>query len=389
MISSFIKIKIIGFFGISLLVISSCKKDSIPTELNPYQMDNVILSEYLNLPAYPYDYAGISIPTFLDANRISTHDNTPLDNPITNEGATLGRVLFYDKSLSANQTISCSSCHIQEFGFSDTAILSTGFNGGKTGRHSMGLSNARYRTNGKFFWDERATTLEEQVLMPIQDPVEMGMSLTQLVLAVENQPYYSILFKRAFGNPQITTENIAKALAQFVRSLSSFNSKYDQGRKNHEINEPFDNFTEQENLGKSLFHSLDKGMCSSCHFTEAMITEVSRNNGLSREPSDIGLEKTTGNPLDKGKFKAPSLRNIAVRPPYMHNGEYKNLQDVISGYSTGISWSPTLDAHLIMPGNTTAIKFFLTQKEKDALEAFLRTLTDEEFLTNRMYSDPF
>ena len=373
-----------------LMGFSGCNKDdNFNGELTPYQKENVILSKYVTLPNHPFNYSGLAVPDFLEVDLVYLQDNTPANNPITNDGATLGRILFYDKLLSANNTISCASCHIQEFGFSDTAVLSDGFDGGKTGRHSMGLTNARFRTNGRFFWDERAETLEDQVLGPIQDPVEMGMDLDDLVLILEQQPYYSILFKRAFGDSVVNSERISKALAQFVRSMISFNSKYDQGRMNHSINEDFNNFTVQENLGKNLFNRLDKGACFNCHFTDAMITEVSRNNGLSREAGDIGVEQTTGNPWDKGKFKSPSLRNIAVRAPFMHDGGYKSLKEVINGYSTGINWSPTLDAHLMNPGNLSAIKFNLSTLEKEALEAFLHTLTDQEFLTNEIYSDPF
>ncbi len=385
-----------SFLGLFVLVasvligFSGCNKETDSGgELTAYQKDNNTLSEYLSLPNEPFKYNEISVPEYLGADLIYLQDNTPATNPITNEGATLGRILFYDQHLSVNNTVSCASCHIQEFGFSDTAILSDGFDGGKTGRHSMGLSNARFRVNGRFFWDERAETLEEQVLGPIQDHIEMGMDLDDLVLILAQQPYYPILFKRAFGDEVVSSERISKALSQFVRSMMSFNSKYDQGRANHLINEDFTNFTAQENLGKELFNRLDKGACFSCHFTDAMITEVSRNNGLTRETGDIGVEGTTGNPWDKGKFKAPSLRNIAVRPPYMHNGGYKSLKEVISGYSTGINWTPTLDAHLMNPGNLSAKKFFLTTVEEEAMEAFLHTLTDQEFLTNVIYSDPF
>jgi len=384
-VQNLIWVLFIGFLGLS-----ACKKDIEPVNtVTEYQKDNQVLSEYLDLPSSPYDYQGIMLPAYLGSTNILIHDNTPGDNQVTNEGATLGRVLFYDKKLSKNGTISCASCHIQEFGFSDTATLSKGFDGGLTGRHSMGLSNAKYRTNGRFFWDERAETLEDQVLMPIQDPVEMGMTLTDLVNVVDQQEYYDILFKRAFGDDEVTSDRISKALAQFIRAMVSFNSKYDQGRANHDVKEPFDNFTTQENWGKSIFNSIDKGQCGSCHSTDAMITVVSRNNGLTREPDDYGVEKTTGNPLDRGKFKAPSLRNIAVRPPYMHNGDYKSLREVIMGYSTGINWTPTLDGHLKMPGGQSAIRFNLTQEEIEALEAFLNTLTDTEFLTNKIYSDPF
>ncbi|MGB0806970.1 MAG: cytochrome-c peroxidase [Salibacteraceae bacterium] len=371
------------------LSVVSCDRKKKETTILPVHVENGVLFKYLNLPNYPFDYESKNIPAFLDAQNIAIHDNTPVNNPITNSGATLGRVLFYDKNLSKNNTVSCSSCHIQSHGFSDTLALSRGYTGLFTKRHSMGLANARYRENGRFFWDERAPTLEAQVLMPIQDSIEMGMNLIDLELKLLSLPYYPILFKRAFGDSLITSQRISKALAQFVRSMVSFDSRFDQGRRAHKVNEPFSNFTNQENLGKDVFYSLNKGMCSSCHFTDAMITDVARNNGLSREPDDNGLENVTGNPLDRGKFRAPSLRNIAVRAPFMHKGDYRDLKSVINTYSTGISWSPTLDGHLMSPGNTAAVRFNLSEEEKIALEFFLNTLTDYDFLKSEMYSDPF
>lgn len=171
-------------------------------------------------------------------------DNTPANNPVTDEGATLGRVLFYDKKLSANGTVSCASFHQQDKGFSDDAALSLGFDGGTTRRHSMSLINARWYGRGRFFWDERAATLEEQVLMPFQDPVEMGMTLDQVVNTVAAQTYYPELFQAAFGSEEVTAEKISMALAQFVRSIVSVNSKYDEGRPQANIpTNDFPNYT--------------------------------------------------------------------------------------------------------------------------------------------------
>ncbi len=192
----------------------------------------------LNLPDTPFDYATLDLPAHFTTNvpgqplptSIIGFDNTPSDNPITNDGATLGRVLFYDKKLSANGTISCASCHQQNKGFSDDATLSLGYNGGTTGRHSMTLINSRFYQRGRFFWDERAATLEEQVLMPLQDPVEMGMTLEQVISTVEQQAYYPDLFEKAFGSQEVDADRIAKALAQFVRSIVSYSSRYDEGR---------------------------------------------------------------------------------------------------------------------------------------------------------------
>ena len=207
------------------LFLTSCEKDE-PTPIDP--TDSV-----LDLPATPYDYTTLNLPVHLTTNFLlgpgqnaaADNDNTPADNPTTDAGATLGRVLFYDQKLSANGTISCASCHQQDKGFSDDVALSLGFEGGETRRHSMSLINARWYGRGRFFWDERAATLEEQVLMPFQDPVEMGMTLEQVVSAVQSQDYYDTLFEEAFGSTEVNADRIARPLAQFVRGLDSTQSK--------------------------------------------------------------------------------------------------------------------------------------------------------------------
>ena len=219
-----------------------------------------IENSVINLPEEPFDYINLNLPSHFTNNvagqplptSINGVDNTPNDNPITNEGATLGRVLFYDKSLSANGTIACASCHKQDKGFSDDAVLSVGFDGGLTGRHSMTLINSRFYQRGRFFWDERANTLEEQVLQPFQDPVEMGMTLEQVVSAVQEQDFYPELFESAFDSQEINSDRISKALSQFVRSIVSHSSKYDEGRAiSASPGANFTNFTDEENLGKN------------------------------------------------------------------------------------------------------------------------------------------
>lgn len=368
-----------------MLFISSCREE-------PVTSNDEILAQYLNLPQSPYNYQALDVPVHLDKTFIYKQDNTPSDNPTTNEGATLGRVLFYDKILSKNNTIACASCHKQANAFSDTAQFSMGHLGGQTKRHSMGLSNARFRASHLFFWDGRASSIEEQVLMPIQDQVEMGLTLEELVSKIKAQPYYPILFERAYGSTEINSDKIAEALAQFIRSLLSFESKYDDGRVDHEQNEDFSNFTAQENLGKALFFDVKKGNCGGCHLTEAFVADFPRNNGLdaweSSQGNDVGYESVTKDPQDKGKFIPPSLRNIGIRPPYMHDGRFKTLMEVVNHYSDNIQWSNTLDVHLIgEPG--TAKRFNLTPTEKDALVAFMHTLTDQNFISNKKFSNPF
>ena len=361
-----------------------------------------IAESALNLPNTPFDYASLTLPSHFTTNAggplptsINGTDNTPTTNPITNDGATLGRVLFYDKKLSANGTIACASCHKQDKGFSDDAVLSLGFNGGTTGRHSMTLINARFYQRGRFFWDERAATLEEQVLMPFQDPVEMGMSLEQVVSKVQEQAYYPELFQKAFGSTEITSDKISKALAQFVRSIVSFSSKYDQGRAM--VASPganFPNFTTAENTGKNIFFQTipnGGGACFGCHTTEAFISANPgpQNNGLDlTSTTDLGAGGVFANPIFVGRFKTTSLRNIELTAPYMHDGRFATLEEVVEHYNSGIKAHPTLSPAL-RDANGNPFQLNLTSSEKAALVAFLKTLTDQSVSSEIKWSNPF
>jgi cytochrome c peroxidase len=333
------------------------------------------------LPAALAEYANIPLPAHFNTPQLNNIDNTPPNNPVTNAGATLGRVLFYDKRLSANNTVACGSCHLQANGFTDPVPLSRGFAGGLTGRNSMSLANARYFGPGSFFWDGRAATLEDQTLMPIQDAVEMGLTLDELVAKVGAEAYYPPLFEAAFGTPQVTSERISLALAQFVRSMVSYQAKYDAG-----VALNFSNFTPQENLGRQIFNG--RGRCNVCHITDAFVAPNARNNGLDAVSTDNGLGDVTGNPADNGKFKVSSLRNIALGGPYMHDGRFPNLAAVIEFYNAGVQPHPNLDPTLRQP-NGQPRRLDLTQNEKDALVAFLNTLTDQTFITDPKFSDPF
>lgn len=375
------------------IVIVACKKE---VENKP------MVDQLLNLPETPFNYASLNLPSHFTTNAggplptsINGTDNTPADNPITNHGATLGRVLFYDKQLSANSTIACASCHKQDKGFSDDLKLSVGFNGGKTGRHSMSLLNARYYQRGRFFWDERASTLEEQVLMPFQDTVEMGMTLAQVVSKVKAQPFYPALFLKAFGSEEISSPKIAKALAQFVRSMVSYTSKYDIGRA--QVANPgamFPNFTPEENMGKNIFFQpIQNGgaACFGCHTTEAFIGANigPQNNGLdATSTTDLGAGAVFPNPNFVGKFKTNSLRNIELSAPYMHDGRFATLEEVIEHYNSGIKAHPNLAPPLKDP-NGNPIRLNLTQAQKSALLAFLKTLTDNTIASDPKWSNPF
>lgn len=366
------------------------------------EKDDNPASDLLNLPDTPYNYSNILLPAHFRVNAggplptaILAHDNTPATNPVTDHGATLGRVLFYDKNLSKSRSVSCASCHNPENAFSDSDILSKGFDGGLTRRHSMSLVFARYYQRGRFFWDERATTLEQQVLMPIQDEVEMGLTLPELVARVNEQGYYPALFKNAFGDENVNTDRISRALAQFVRSIVSTNSKYDIGRAQvPNQGAPFPNFTPQENLGKQLFLQPipnGGGGCIGCHTTEAFINPPlgPLNNGLDAvSTTDLGAFESQPNPMFRGAFKTPSLRNIALSAPYMHDGRFATLEEVVEHYNSGIQAHPNLAPALRAPnGNPVRLNF--TPDQKTALVAFLNTLTDNTLSTDPRWSDPF
>lgn len=333
-------------------------------------------------------YSELEAPNYIDA------DNTPEGNPITDEGATLGRVLFYDKQLSLDGTISCSSCHHQEFAFGDTATQSIGMNG-NTGRHSMRLVNARFSDESRFFWDERAATLEDQVTMPIQDHIEMGFSgedgdpdFDSLTTRLSEIDYYQVLFPLAFETLEITEEKVQMALAQFIRSIQSFDTSFDEGLVQvNNINNPFPNFSNQENLGKQLYllPPPEGGAgCAGCHSPpEFSIDPLSLNNGV------IGVAGAEGE-TDLTNTKAPSLRalinpNGVENGPFMHDGSLLSLAEVIDHYNL-IPPNPqntNLDIRLQGP------PLNLNNAEKAALEAFLITLSGIEVYTAEQWSDPF
>lgn len=351
-----------------------------PTRVVP--KDDVSLA--LLLPSTRANYAAPTLPARFLVQPIVGQDNTPAANGVTDSGATLGRVLFYDKRLSLNQTISCASCHQQAHGFSDPARFSTGFNGGHTDRNSMGLANSRWYERGAFFWDERSATLEIQVLEPIQNSVEMGMTLPALVTRLSAEPFYATLFNDAFGSPEVTSGKISRALAQFVRSIISTQTKFDTG-----VATGFTNFTAQENQGRQIFNGA--GNCTACHGSDNFVPGPAiNNNGLENPYTDKGVGAITGRAQDEGLFKVGSLRNIALTAPYMHDGRFATLAEVVEFYNSGVVAHPNLSPPLRAGGpNGPPRRLNLTAQEKAALVAFLNTLTDTALSTDTRFSDPF
>jgi len=323
-------------------------------------------------------------------------DNTTVGNPVRDEGATLGRVLFYDKQLSLNGTISCASCHKQALAFGDDEAQSIGLDGGLTGRHSMRLANARFGTEVKFFWDERASTLEDQTTRPIQDHVEMGFSGTNgqpgfdsLITRLEGIEYYQQLFTFVYGTPEVTEDKVQRALAQFVRSIQSFDSKFDIGRAQAPNDgAPFPNFTQNENVGKQLFLAPPPqgAGCQGCHRApEFDIDPASLNNGV------IGVAGSPGS-IDLTNTRAPSLRNVfnpqgQLNGPLMHTGSFTTMEQVIEHYNL-VPQNPAntnLDNRLAGPGGNLQ----LTALEKQQLVDFLKTLSGNAVYTDERWSDPF
>ena len=384
-----------------LLLSVSCSKDDnptidipdpVPNEENQLPFD--ILVQTPALPISPFNYANPNLPLHFTAPPTLAQDNTPVYNPVTDWGATLGRVLFYDRNLSANNEKSCASCHIQELGFADSEAFSEGFLGGETGRNSMGLANARYYERGAFFWDERAATLEDQVLMPIQDAVEMGMDLDTLIWKIASIDYYPGLFANAFGDSLITADRVSRALAQFVRSMVSYQSPFDEGFASiqgvpPDPITPFPNFTDQQNLGKALFFDPQAANCASCHGSVNFVVPDPRNNGLDINYADDGLGDLNGAITDNGKFKSNSLRNIALTGPYMHDGRFATLLEVVEHYNSGVQPHPNLAPQLRVALGGPPRQLNLSEAEKLALVAFLETLSDPDFISDEKFANPF
>lgn len=323
-----------------------------------------------SLPAQPagyVDYAITNLPPHYQ-NGPQALDNTPADNLLTDAGATLGRVLFYDKRLSHDNGVACASCHRQANGFSDSSQFSTGINGQLTARHSMALSNVTFYQSGQMFWDERAASLEDQALQPIQSPTEMGSTLPEVVAKLTQTKFYPPLFQAAFGTPEVTPDRIAKAISQFERSMVSYNSKFDAVLNGQQT------LTPSEQSGRDLFNG--PARCSGCHSTNAQVLQ---------EAVNIGLDPTVVDPgVAAGRFKSPSLRNAGVRGRFMHDGRFSSLQEVVEFYNSGVQDSPQLDAGLRDP-----LQLGLTAQQESDLVAFLNTLTDSTFLTSPLFSNPF
>lgn len=349
--------------SVSLVLFMGCKKNETPPE-----------DEFNSVP-YVLEYGNLPEP------------NIPSDNLLTTGGVNLGRTLFYEKMLSGNNSLSCAGCHNQKNAFTDTSRFSLGIKGLNGKRQAMSVFNMAWNSN-EFFWDGRAHLLRNQVIMPIQDELEMNESLDNVVSKLKASKLYPPLFKNAFGTEEITVERISLALEQFLHSIVSYHSKYDDflaGKTS---------LTAEEERGRFLFFTeynpafpAQSGAdCQHCHGGVNFENDKYMNNGLDSDAefTDYGRENVTGKPGDRAKFKVPSLRNIALTFPYMHDGRFKTLEEVVDHYNM-VTSSSTIDPSF---QQQFPQGLQLSASDKAALVAFLKTLTDYEMIKDTRYSDP-
>ena len=383
-------INFLPLFGI-LLLLGACNKKA---DFNYYYYEPeeyALLSQYLTLPSLPNDY-NVTLPQHLSNAGLFAR-------PVERDKAVLGRVLFYDKNLSKDGKISCASCHKQAIGFSDDVVHSSGVSGQVTDRNSIALASvanfsAYYGTdlNGpagiRFFWDNRAETIAEQSIGSLTNPKEMDMHMTEVVGAIQVLPYYAPLFKKAYGDAEVTQDRVTESIANFINALGSYQSKFDQEAAKEPYSSVFTNFTgfnASQNNGLQMYQN----NCSSCHspiMGRPML--FSASNGLDAvNTSDRGVGGISGTSTEQGTFKVPTLRNIALTGPYMHDGRFATLEEVLEHYSTGVQSHPNLHPNLKVNGQPKRMNF--SASEKQDLIAFLDTMTDEKIRTDERFADPF
>lgn len=328
----------------------------------------------------PYD---LDIPSNLPPMPV------PADNPTTVQGVELGRRLFYDPILSVDSTISCGSCHLQEYAFSDGGKrFSEGVNGLLGDMNSMAIINVGWAP--EHFWDGREPGLEAQAVQPVQNPVEMAADWNDILIRLNQHPDYLTRFESVFGKGEITLDKTVKAIAQFERTLISANSPYDKFQRGEDVSAS--EFGQAEFNGQQLFFT-ETGDCFHCHNVDLLTNNDYHNNGIDSVfgGGNEGRFKVTGNPADLGKFKAPTLRNVALTAPYMHDGRFATLEEVIDHYDANIRDSDYLDPLLEKQrGNCPdPLLLCLTDQQKSDLIAFLHALTDTSFIHNPAFSNPF
>jgi cytochrome c peroxidase len=334
--------------------------------------DKLEITEQYGYDPKPYDFR---LPSWVGTNLGPLPE--PSDNPTTVAGVELGRRLFYDNRLSGNNSISCATCHTQSEAFSDFRPFSPGIHGRTGPRNAMAIINLAYAKT--LFWDGRSPSLEAQAHDPVVDKVEMAAKWETVEKRINDDPSYRKAFYKAFGVASADSTLIVKALAQFERTMLSFNSPFDRYFYKGETTA----LSASAQRGLSLFNG--KAHCNDCHSDALLTDNQMRNNGLDALPEDIGFEKVTGKASDRGKFRVPTLRNIGVSAPYMHDSRFFELKEVVAFYNTKVQAnSPNLDEHMAPFSNGLG----LTEQEQKDLVAFLESLTDVSFLTNKAFKQP-
>ncbi len=372
----------------------SCDDEIKSTYIDYTDEEYEQLTQRLDLPSELYDYS----PAF-EEDFFNNHlEEGNIQSRRSSHKATLGRVLFYDKTLSINNVISCASCHQQSLAFADDVAFSEGFDGEVTTRNSLPLGNTigfetSYRGGGNSFgnqalfsWDESNTDISSQSKAAITSEIEMGLNMSELVNRLINQEDYKILFEKAYGDQDILEHRVLEAIEEFVNSIVSNHSKFDAESMASDLNifADFVGYTAQENIGKTLY--MDN--CASCHSFDHQFTEVATaNNGLDINYEDKGVGEHSSDPSKIGVFKVPFLRNIELTGPYMHDGRFATLDDVINHYSEGIQNHDNL--HNNLRSGDVAKKMNFTDDDKASLKAYLLTLTDKEVIADVKFSDPF
>lgn len=360
----------------------------LTSAVNSFRNTTLVLppdDKILELPDELYDYQ-VNMPEHISAaaNSWGSSMDTSLLSNITDEKATLGRVLFYDNRLSDNNTLSCASCHKQELSFADDVPLSEGIGDQFTTRNSMQLNDLSWQFSSSFFWDFRSENLHHAVIQPILASNELGKDMSDLIIKLDAVEEYGPLFTDAYGTPAASEERIADALAIFITTMTTFNTKWDEG-----IESGFANFTPSEMNGSMLFDN----NCSFCHVTPHFGSLspfeffIFGNNGLDSVITDEGAGAWSPDPMMLGLFKSPSLRNVEVTGPYMHDGRFATLEDVVDFYSEGVQENENSAFRWMFGDGFTGFDF--TDSEKEDLVNFMKTLTDETFLTHDKWSDPW
>jgi len=382
-----------------MVFLISCEKER---NADDYSSDQyALISDALTLPKVVNNYQLQLGEHFLPEGKTYPKVNILSKGAIreNNNRATLGRVLFYDETLSLDRKVSCGTCHNPQQAFTENRRFSQGVGEVITKRNTLALATTlsfkiSYNpidptlSRAKFSWDDSAASLPEQVKIAFRKENEMNIDEEEIKVRIAESPFYEVLFEKAFGDTEVNSDRIAEAITAFIDAISSVNSKFDEGLEHSlhfSIDNDFYNFTEEENRGKSLYNA----NCASCHTPKHSFTvKPTANNGLQKSYADKGIGGRIGKSELYGVFKIPFLRNIELTAPYMHDGRFETLEEVVDHYSDGVADHPNLSAELRNEDGTPK-RLNLNEYDRNALVAYLKTLTDQSLSSDERFADPF